>query len=68
MLQAMQKTLLEMEEGPIGPLRKEAMDEIQIIYSTLKKQTPKTCQFFDQQIDPIKTEEALQRALNLLLV
>lgn len=66
MLQTMKSALLEIEERPVGPLKKEAIDEILIVYSTLKKQTSKTCQIFNRQTDPIKNEEELVKALSQL--
>lgn len=68
MIQAMNGALLDIEESPIGPLRKEAIDEIQIVYSMLKKQTPKTCRFFNKQASSIQNEEVLRSILSQLFV
>lgn len=68
MLQVMKDALLEIEESPNGPLKKEAIDEIQIVYSMLKKQPPERCQFFNNQANPIKNEELLRSTLSQLLV
>lgn len=67
MIQGMKNALLEIEVTPIESITKEAMDEIQIVYSLFKKQTPKTYQFFNRQLDAIKNEEALKKALAQLL-
>ncbi len=68
MLQAMKDALLEIKESPVGPLRKESIDEIQIVYSLLKKQTPMTCQSFEWQVEPTQNEKLLQKALSQLVV
>lgn len=68
MLQAMKNALQEIEESPRGPLKKEAIDEIQIVYSILKKQPPESCQFFYRQGESEKDEEELEKALSQLFV
>lgn len=67
LFQSMKKTLLQEQEMEKGPLKKEAIDEIQIVYSVLQKQSEDTCQFFDLQKETNKNEEALKRALKQLL-
>lgn len=64
---SMKLALAEAEGKPVEPLRKEAIDEAQIVYSAFKKQTPKTCQFFEESSEQKVNEEALQRMLNHIL-
>lgn len=68
MWQVMKDALLEIEESPKGPLKKEAIDEIQIVYSMLKKLPPERCQFFNKQADSIKNQALLRNILSQLLV
>lgn len=64
---SMKRALVEAKDKPDEPLRKEAIDEAQIVYSMFKKQTPKTCQFFERSSEQKANEEVLQRIFNHIL-
>lgn len=62
LFQSMKEALLHIQEIEKSSLKKEAIDEIQIVYNALKKQPEDTCQSFEFQEDIKKNEQNFKKA------